>query len=216
MKQEYKDTFAGYLSTFQKSEAVAYALKLVESQAVSIPELYESIITPALNSILVCEENKADAVWQEHLMTNIARTVVEGCYPFVLRSIKNTAAPRKSVAILCPEEEYHDIGPRMAADWFSLENFEVFYVGANTPLDNVLSICHTLKPDVLAFSVSNFYHISLLKDMISTVKQLQNPPYIIASGSALLRTNLTAESIGCDSILHSYSQIQQLKEALNP
>lgn len=214
MRQECKEKFSGYLSSYQKAEAVAYATELIRQGTVTIPQLYEEIITPALNAIMVDEENEDEMVWQEHLMTNIARTVVENCYPLVLSQGAKGQEQGPTVVILCPEEEYHDIGPRMAADLFTLEGYRVHYVGANTPLENVLSICRVLAPDVLAFSVSNFYHISLLKDIVASVKQLPHPPYVIASGSALLRTSLKADALGCDEIVQSHGQIQKLKESL--
>lgn len=214
--EEYKNIFSNYLTLFQKEQAVHYALTLVRSKKITIPELYEQIIAPALNAILVCDENKNDLIWQEHLMTNIARTVVENCYTLIGKEDKESVESNyvATVVIVCPEEEYHDIGARMAADMFTLEHYKVFYVGANTPLENVLSICGELKPDILALSVSNFYHISLLKDIVQKVKELANPPYIVASGSSLLRTKITTEEIACDSIIHSYSQIQKLKETI--
>lgn len=213
MLQEYQHTFFKHLQKFNREAALAYALELLSSGKVSVPELYEGIITPSLNQITVCREEEDEKIWQEHTMTNIARTVVECAFPYVLQQ-KNPATKQNSsasVVVLCPEDEYHDIGARMGADFFTLENYQVFFIGGNTPQSNVASLCKTLHPRWVAISVSNFYHLVSIKSIVSLLKSTPTPPGILLSGSAFLRTGLSAKEFGAHSLLHTHQQVQQLE-----
>lgn len=145
-------------------------------------------------------------------MTSIARTVVECCFPYVLQqknpSSKNNAS--KSVVVLCPEEEYHDIGARMGADYFILENYDVLFIGGNTPLSNILSVCQYKKPYWLAISASNFYYLASVKSSIAKLQALPDPPRIILSGSAFSRAGIDPKEFGAYTTVQTYNQVKAL------
>jgi len=75
--EKYAGTFKEQLERYDREGSVQYCLALLEQGKVSVPELYEQILAPALNSLLVGRDSEHDAVWREHVMTNIIRHVIE-------------------------------------------------------------------------------------------------------------------------------------------
>ncbi len=212
MLKEFQNVFYSHLESFNREAALAYTLKLLESGTVTVVQLYEEIIAPSLGKISISREEEEDKIWQEHAMTSIARTVVECCFPYVLKQ-KNPSTHQNNqykVVVLCPEEEYHDVGARMGADYFTLENYQVIFVGGNTPPSNILSVCSKVQPRWLAISVSNFYYLASVKNTIASLRAMPNPPGIILSGSAFLRTGTHPKEFGADMLIHTYQQVQEL------
>ena len=54
----------------------------------------------------------------------------------------------------CAASELHEIGVRMAADFFEMEGWDTFYLGANTPAESVIRTLVERKADVLAVSAT--------------------------------------------------------------
>lgn len=212
MFKEYQDTFRRHLTGYEREAAVDFTQQLLAEKKITVPQLYEQIVAPVLDSIKVCKETEDSMIWKEHIMTNIARTVVECAFPFVLRQ-KNpdtVSNSRFKIAVVCPEDEYHDLGARMGADYFAMENYQVLFIGGNTPLNNVVSMCKTYQPNLLALSVSNFYHIVMVKSIIAALQKLEHQPKILLSGSAFLNTNIPPDEFGSYTFVHSYKQVQEL------
>lgn len=212
MMQDYQHAFFSYLEAYKREETLCYALNLLDSGSATVPQLYEHVIAPALDSITICRSEEKDKIWREHVMTGIARTVVECCFPYVLKQ-KNPETLHNSehtVAVLCPEEEYHDIGARMGADYFTMENYNVVFVGGNTPQSNIMSLCKDIHPKWLAISVSNFYHLAAVKDVISQLQDLPQAPGVILSGSALTTAQIDAQKFGAFAVVQTYEQVREL------
>lgn len=133
--KSYQETFSKYLRELDKEKSYEYDISLLTEEKVTVLELYEDIIAPVLNSIVVGRRDEDTVIWKEHTMTGIARTIVECAYPFVLRTSRQAFPDGngRKVMVLCPEEEYHELGARMGADYFLLEGYEVFFIGGNTP-----------------------------------------------------------------------------------
>lgn len=60
----------------------------------------------------------------------------------------------KSVVLACPGGEQHEIGLRSASYIFEAEGWTVHYIGASTPVSDVVKSLHDLKPTLLALSMT--------------------------------------------------------------
>lgn len=213
--KSYQETFNKHIKELDKEESYEYALSLLSEEKVTVPELYEHIIAPVLNSIVVGRRDEDTVIWKEHTMTGIARTIVEGAYPFVLKASRRDfpEGNGRKVMILCPEEEYHELGARMGADYFKLEGYEVIFIGGNTPKENFFSAYDALKPDIIAISVSNYLNLVPLKGIIGQIREKAlGSTRIILSGSAFHHSGRTAEDFGADHLVTSFRDIDRLRE----
>jgi methanogenic corrinoid protein MtbC1 len=213
--KSYQETFSTYLKELDKERSYEYALSLLSENRVTVPELYEEVIAPVLNSIVVGRQDEDTVIWREHTMTGIARTIVECAYPFVLQASRKAfpGGNGRKVIILCPEEEYHELGARMGADYFKLEGYEVFFIGGNTPKENFYSAYETLKPDIIAISVTNYLNLVPLKGIISGIREkAESGVRVILSGSAFHHAGKTAEDFGADLLVRTFRDLSGLEE----
>ena len=209
MKNIY-DRFVDYLLREDKAGAIRYAIEVLETGSIAVNDLYEMVLGPALNQFH-CPENDATCIWREHVRTSIVRSIVEICYPYVLKAKEapGFVAVKKTVLVVCPPEEYHEVGARMAADFFELAGFDVVYVGANTPNRDILSAVEHVRPDVLAVSVTNYYNLVKAHAFIEAIAA-SHPSIRIVLGGAAFKDPKHVECVGCGEPRQSFSSIRAL------
>lgn len=66
--------------------------------------------------------------------------------------------------------DMHEMGIRMVSDFFELDGWDTFYMGANMPDANIITAIKDQRADVLALSVTMPFHISKAKNLISKIK----------------------------------------------
>ena len=59
----------------------------------------------------------------------------------------------------------------MVADFFEMDGWNTFYLGANTPHDSVIATIVERQADVLAVSATISYHVEAVRDLITAVRQ---------------------------------------------
>ncbi len=213
MKKDYEGFSAALgklMKNFEKEQAVSYGLELLGSGALTVAELYESVLAPALNSITVPRQEEDRLIWREHAETAIARAVIECAYPYVIKERErfNSNGSAGRVMITCPEDEYHELGARMGADFFTIAKYDTVYIGCNTPMNSILSAAGELSPDYIVVSVSNFLNLVSLKRLVGELrKSVDSRIRIIVSGSAAGRSRKTAKDFGADAIVNSFADV---------
>ena len=211
---EMLEDFKKLLASEQKEEAVNYALSLLETGKIGVVELYEKILTPALNQMECKLEDRNLCIWKEHVQTAIVRTIVECCYPYVMKHRKENGKDNGLTAvILCPPEEYHDLGARMVTDFFTLCGYHTIFVGSNTPYQDFYQAIYSIQPDLVAISVSNYFNLVATKRIIKELREAsQKTPWIVAGGRAIDRDERSIEIIGANERICSFHDIMQLAE----
>lgn len=205
---DYKEALLNSLDEVNKDKSVQLALKGLSEGKITIPFLYEEILRPALYSIDECQDD--DCIWQEHVRTSIVRTIIEAAYPFVIEEKQKIAPNGLKVILVCPEKEYHEIGLRMMADFFSLNGYESIFIGTNTPKDQVLYAVNRLEPDYLAISVTDYYLLFEAKKMVEKIKSISELNKVIVGGRAFKINRQLLEEIGGDIYLECYQDIVNL------
>lgn len=184
----YLDEYTRLIEMLDKEDkagAVEYALNLLKT-GMSPSDLFQWLLTPALSHWVCPVSDKEACIWKEHARTAIVRTMLEAAYPAVSQAKKAVVPVGKSVVVVCPSEEYHEIGPLIVANYFELAGFDARYIGANTPKDDILSAIKILKPDYLALSVTSFYNVVQTKKTLEEVRQRFPNVKILIGGTAFL------------------------------
>ncbi|HSK68941.1 MAG TPA: cobalamin-dependent protein [Candidatus Limnocylindria bacterium] len=208
------EAFIRFLENHDRFGAAAYALSLLESGEATVAGLYEQVLAPSLNRIEVPREKEDGLIWREHMMSSIVRTVVEAALPFVRRERETSGGAQGGARVLlaCPEEEYHELGIRMGADFFAILGYDVAYVGCNTPRDTLLDAAMALQPALVALGVTNYLNLAQLPPLAAALKALPFAPRVYISGSALKHTGRSAADFGADGALDSFASIRALGE----
>lgn len=178
-----------YLDTEDKDGLIAYALGLLNENQVTLEQLYLDFITPSLVNFVCDMQDKTICIWKEHTRTSITRTLLECTYPFVAKKKEHIKKINKSVVIVCPTQELHEIGAIIATHFFILAGFNAQYIGANTPKYEIVSAANVLKPDFIALSVTNYYNLVVTKQLTETLRELYPNLKIIVGGQAFTQEN---------------------------
>ncbi len=209
---QLKREFAGAIVLEDKERAISLALEALDNRGIDIPTLYESVLRPALTEISSDDKRQDITIWREHVRSAIVRTVLECCYPYVIRERENSGQPKKDkkVIIICPADEYHEIGARMAADYFTLCGYDAVFVGGNTPRADFLSALEAINPAYVGVSVSNYYNAVAAERTIKDIKEKSPELKVIVGGYAFNRDPGLYKKIGADLHISGLEDIRRL------
>ena len=212
------EQFLSYLDQDDRYGCVELVLNKLSKNEVGIVTLYDEILAPSLRESFCQEKQRQICIWEEHIRTSIIRTVIECCYPYVIkeRDEKYKPTPKGKVIIVCPTEELHEIGARMVADFFTLCGFDSMFVGANTPQSDILEAIEYAKPVYVAISVSNHYNLLAAHKMVQKIHELRENNRaefkIIVGGYAFEQNPEMGKQMGADLLLATFDDICKLAQ----
>ncbi len=217
---DYYAAFRPLIDAEDKRRCVSFALSALSSGKLDIPSLYEGVLAPAARELQCTLRQRRLCVWEEHVRTSILRTVIECCYPELMKARDLIAGDqtRGPGIIVCPTEEYHELGARMAADLFTLQGFDTVFVGANTPQQDILDAVTVIHPVFVGVSVTSPYNLVPARRVIQQMMQLRTDIgasfRIIAGGQAFGTDVGRAKYLGADLLAQDYAQIQRFAQEL--
>lgn len=206
--------FISYLDREEKEKCLQFILSKLERDEIDVVTLYNEVLTPSLYAEFCNIEQKEMCIWAEHVRTSIIRTIIECCYPYIIKekTVNYGSASKGKVVVVCPPGELHEIGARMVSDFFSLCGFSVIFVGANTPQDDIITAIKYINPQFVAISITNYFNLVAARTMVSQITKLKNslPFKIILGGQACRRNPDACQLMNADLILDSFADIQKL------
>jgi MerR family transcriptional regulator, light-induced transcriptional regulator len=162
----------GALAAHDKPTAVRTAVEAVTSGALTIPELYRDVLAPILADTGAAWQRGAVAVWEEHLASASVRTIVEILYPGVLKAKAAAAPSGRAVLLACPPEEAHDLGLRMVSDRFDMAGWTTYYLGPDTPVDEIAAAAARLGVQAIVMTSSTHYHRLAVRHAVDELKRV--------------------------------------------
>lgn len=208
--------FVPLLENREKEKCIQFCLEHLSDGSLDVVSLYENILAPSLNTPSYGPGEEDVNIWEEHSRTSIVRTIIESCYTWVVkeRDERYKSTQKGTVIVLCPSEEPHEIGARMVADFFTLTGFEVTFIGASTPGDQVLDALDYFKPDYVAISITNAYNLIATGRMVKKILDLKIRMdfKVILGGRACRTNNETCRRMNPDFILNTFEDIRKLAE----
>jgi len=214
----FYEQFLSYLDKEDRYGCVELVLAGLSNNEVDIVTLYDEVLAPSLRESFCLEKQRKICVWEEHVRTSIVRTIIECCYPYVIkeRDGKYKSIPNGKVIVACSAGELHEIGARMVADFFCLCGFDAMFVGANTPQSDVLEAIEYVKPVYVAISVSNHYNLIAAHKMVHNIRELRESSgaefKIIVGGRAFEKNPEMGERMGADLLLSTFDDIRRLTQ----
>ena len=118
-------------------------------------------------------------VAQEHYCTACTQMIMSQLYPRIFSTERNG----RRLVSTCVGGDLHEIGVRMVADFFEMEGWDTFYLGANTPISGTLQQVAERTPHVLAISATMAFHVQAVADLIAATRAVDNPPRILVGGA---------------------------------
>jgi methanogenic corrinoid protein MtbC1 len=131
-----------------------------------VRDLYLHLFQPAQREVGRLWLLNRVSVAQEHYCTAATQMIMSQLYP---RIFATERVGRRFVGASVGGE-LHEIGVRMVADFFEMEGWDTYYLGANTPLESIVRAVEERKADVLGISATMTYHVEGAATIIDAVR----------------------------------------------
>ncbi|KZR57097.1 cobalamin B12-binding domain-containing protein [Pseudobacillus badius] len=166
---------AGYLL---EGDVLASIDFLKGKQELTTLEVFDQLLTPAMQYVGELWESNKITVADEHLATGTCDFVLSSLFPWQ----KEHSSTNKKAMFLCPEGERHYLGLKMVSSLFVEAGWSVRLFGSDLPLESAWKAAERWQPDVIGLSVAIVYHLPLLQDYIQRLSGLSSQPSIILGG----------------------------------
>jgi len=143
-------------------------------------DLYEKLLKPALYEVGSLWERNLIGVATEHLSTALVEALLNDLYDQTLPEVYKG---RKVVAS-CVEGESHQVGIKMVADVFEMHGWQSYFLGADVPSNELLAFVAELEPDLIALSLSVYFHVPKLETMLHRIREVFPDLPIVIGGQA--------------------------------
>jgi methanogenic corrinoid protein MtbC1 len=133
---------------------------------VPVKEIYLHVFQASQREIGRLWQTNRLSVAQEHYCTAATQLIMAHLYPRIFRTEKNG---RRLVATSIAGE-LHEIGGRFVADFFEMEGWDTYYLGANSPTPAVVQALAERKAHVLAVSATMTFHVRAVGELVAAVR----------------------------------------------
>ena len=174
----YND-YLNSLLTGERAKCLAMVQSLLD-QEVEIKTIYLELFQKSLYEVGELWERNRISVATEHLATSVTESAMGLMQPLLFARER---VNRKAV-VSCVANEFHQVGGKMVADIFEMHGWDGYFLGANTPLVDLLKMLNEKKPDILCFSLSIYSNLQNLLISIESIKKDHPQLEIIVGGQA--------------------------------
>ncbi|MFW6097819.1 MAG: cobalamin B12-binding domain-containing protein [Chloroflexota bacterium] len=165
-------------------------------QGADIRDIYLEIFQASQREIGQLWQTNQVTVAQEHYCTAATQQIISQLYPHIF-----AASPgERKMVMACASAELHELGARIVADFFELEAWNTYYLGANVPADSILSEVRATGAHVLGLSVSLPDKVPLVAEIIEGMRQadLEHSLAILVGGRPFNLDSELWQKVGAD------------------
>lgn len=208
LAQNYLD----HLLKGNRNSALTLVLDEVKT-GVPVKEMYLQVFQPVQYEIGRLWQTNKISVAQEHYCTGATQLVMSQLYPYLFTGARKD---RKMVTT-CVSGELHEMGARMVTDFFEMQGWDTYYLGANMPIEGVINFLSETKPQCLAISATMTFHVSAVEEMIRKIKSssaISPDLKIIVGGYPFKVAEGLWKNIGADGYAPSAEEAVELTDKL--
>jgi methanogenic corrinoid protein MtbC1 len=114
------------------------------------------------------------SVAQEHFTTAATQLIMSRLYPYIFSQEKTGHVFVGG----CVGDELHELGVRMISDFFELEGWDTYFLGANTPTEAIVSMLKEKKAHLIGIGVTISFHLSRVKEIIAAIRNDSDLDYV--------------------------------------
>jgi MerR family transcriptional regulator, light-induced transcriptional regulator len=157
-----------YLNALLKGDRQSASKMVLDAvkSGTSIKDIYLHVFQVSQQEVGRLWQINQLSVAQEHYCTAATQLIMSQLYPYLF----TTAKSGKSMVATCVSGDLHEIGIRMISDFFEMEGWDTFYLGANVPVDSVAKSIKDRKAQLLAVSATMTFHVHSVRRLIQTVR----------------------------------------------
>ncbi|HKV09327.1 MAG TPA: ATP-binding protein [Thermoanaerobaculia bacterium] len=136
------------------------------SGGVPVKDVYLQVFQPVQHEVGRLWQMNQLTVAQEHYCTAATQLVMSQLYPWIFSGPRNG----RTLVAACVAGDLHEIGVRMVSDFFEMDGWNTFYLGANTPTPSVLKTLQERRADVLLVSATITSHVRAVSRLIAEAR----------------------------------------------
>lgn len=148
----------------------------------AIREIYTDLFQKSMYIVGELWERNEISVAREHLATTITENMLSLTYPHLFSGVQST----KKAIISCTANEYHQLGGKMVADILELHGWDAHFLGANTPVKELLKFIDEIKPDLIGLSLAVYFNVPALKVTLEAMQHHFKNIDILVGGHAFV------------------------------
>jgi methanogenic corrinoid protein MtbC1 len=174
-------------------EAVERALE----QGTPVPDLYLSVLDPALREVGHRWAIGVINIAEEHYATAIAQSILDG----LSRRLPRAPRDGRLAVVTGTPGEQHALGARMVGDFLEADGWEVIQLGSGVPAADLLALVESEQPDLVALSTATAGGLDGVAEVLSGLASLSPRPFVVAGGQFwTASTRATALELGADHV----------------
>jgi methanogenic corrinoid protein MtbC1 len=203
-----EELYSDYLSKLLSGDREGCKLIVTNllNDGIQVRELYENLFQRSMYEVGTLWETNKISVALEHLSTSITESLVNLAYPLIFSAEHNG---RRAV-ITCTPGEYHQLGARMVADYFEINGWDGYFVGAETSVKELYKIIEEKNPDILAVSMSVYFNLLQLSEFINNVSHKYPNLTILLGGQGFRWGGDTLfKDLGKVYVIHSLKELEE-------
>jgi len=147
----------------QASEMILTTAK----SGVDVKDIYEQVFERTQREVGRLWQTNQISVAQEHFCTAATQMVMSQLYPYIFSG----ESKGRRMVMACVGGELHEIGARMVADFFEMEGWDTYFLGASTPQEDVLRAVEERQADLLAISATMTFHLGHVSALIEGLRK---------------------------------------------
>lgn len=203
------------LRSGDRQTASLLVVDAVESGRVPLRDVYMDVFRASQQEVGRLWSTGEMSVAEEHFCTAATQLIMSQLYPHVFSARRRG----RTLVATSVAGEMHELPIRMVADFFEMDGWDTYYLGANTPAEDVVQAVIDRKAHVLAISATMAHNVDPVRIMIDTVRaaHAQRPsPKIMVGGWPFSQDPELWRSVGADGCAESANQAVKLAESWVP
>lgn len=170
-----------------------------------LPALLQGLIYPVMKHVGALWESDTITVADEHEVTAIMNRVLAALYfdePF-------PTTTRGRAVVAASANEFHEMGAWTVATCLELDGWDVDYLGANVPGNELLARAREVKPRLIALSVAMPFNLGTARDTIAALREQLPETRVIIGGQVFQLLPRLADGMGADMYLQDCQAAMQ-------
>jgi methanogenic corrinoid protein MtbC1 len=204
----------GYMEALLRGDRLPASRMILEAagQGTAIKDLYLHVFQRSQREIGRLWQTNQISVAQEHYCTAATQMIMSQLYPSIFSSEKNG----RRMVTACVGGELHEIGARMVADFFEMDGWDTYFLGANMPMESVLRTLVEREADLLAISATMTFHIDKVSSLIAELRRagLDRRLKVLVGGYPFNIAPDLWQAVGADGCAHDAAEALEVAERL--
>lgn len=134
----------------------------------AVRDIYLHVFQPVQREIGRLWQTNRISVAEEHYCSAATQMVMSQLYPNIFGAA--AAKDAGSLVAVSVAGELHEIGVRMVADFFEMDGWNTYYLGANTPDASVVRTLIDRQAQVLCISATMTFNLPAVESLVAAVR----------------------------------------------